>query len=58
MGNGGPTPPSVLDRLPACNCTYKAVRPHQALGYKTPDQFYHHWLDTNATGKEVLPDIS
>ena len=40
------------------NHTYETVRPHQALGYKTPDQFYHHWLNTNAMGKEVLSDIS
>ena len=44
--------------LLAWNRTYETVRPHQALGYKTPDQFYHHWLNTNATGKEVLSDIS
>ena len=23
------------------NRTYETVRPHQVLGYKTPDQFYH-----------------
>jgi transposase InsO family protein len=44
--------------LLAWNRTYETVRPHQALGYKTPDQFYHHWLDTNTKGKEALSDIS
>ena len=37
--------------------TVSSVRPHQVLGYKTQDQFYHHRLNTNATGKEVLSDI-
>ncbi len=23
---------------------YETVRPHQALEYKTPDQFYQDWL--------------
>ena len=32
--------------------------PHQALGYWTPNQFYHYWLNINATGKEVLSNIS
>ena len=41
----------------AWNLTYETVRHHQALGYKTPDQFYHHRLDTNAAGKDVLSDI-
>ena len=44
--------------LLAWNHTYETVRPHQALGYKTPDQFYNHWLKTAATGKELLSDIS
>lgn len=43
--------------LLAWNHTYETVRPHQALGYMTPDQFYHHWLNNNS-GKEVLSDIS
>ena len=57
MGNERPIPPLALDRLLAWNHTYEAVRPHQALGYMTPDQFYHHWLNNNATGREVLSDI-
>ena len=42
----------------AWNRTYETVRSHQALDYKPPDQFYRHWLNTNATRKEVLSDIS
>jgi transposase InsO family protein len=44
--------------LLAWNLTYETVRHHQALGYKTLDQFYHQWLNTNATRKEVLSDRS
>ena len=44
--------------LLAWNHTYETVRPHQALGYMTPDQFYHHWLNANAARKEALSDIS
>ena len=58
MGNGRPIPLSAFDRLLAWNRTYEAGRPNQTLGYKTPDQCYHHRLDTNAAGKEVLSDIS
>jgi len=25
------------------NQVYETVRPHQALGYKTPEQFYQGW---------------
>jgi hypothetical protein len=27
------------------------VRPHQALGYKTPEQFYQDWLTKHHVGK-------
>ena len=40
------------------NQVYETVRPHQALGYKTPDQFYQDWLSTHSTRKEALSDIS
>jgi transposase InsO family protein len=40
------------------NQIYETVRPHQALGYKTPDQFYQDWLIAHHKGKEVLSDIS
>ena len=45
------------EALLAWNRTYETVRPHQALGYKTPDQFYRQWLNNNR-GKEALSDIS
>jgi transposase InsO family protein len=44
--------------LLAWNQVYETVRPHQALGYETPDQFYQEWLKTNASRKEVLSDMS
>ncbi|MGI8561969.1 MAG: integrase core domain-containing protein, partial [Candidatus Dormibacter sp.] len=29
--------------------TYNRVRPHQALGYLTPEQFLQDWLARNST---------
>ena len=49
MGNGRPIPPLALDSLLVWNRTYETVCLHPASGYKTPDQFYHYWLNTNAT---------
>jgi len=43
--------------LLAWNKVYEQVRPHQALGYKTPDQFYQDWLKNNYTRQEVLSDM-
>jgi transposase InsO family protein len=40
------------------NQVYETGRPHQALAYKTPEQFYQDWLKTHPNGKEVLSDIS
>ena len=40
------------------NHIYETVRPHQALGYKTPEQFYQDWLKRHPTGKEALSDMS
>jgi len=31
---------------------------HQALGYKTPEQFYQEWLTTHHVGKGTLSDMS
>ena len=54
--------PAELGRLEAAlqvwNQVYETVRPHQALGYKTPEQFYQDWLKTNPSRKEVLSDMS
>ena len=45
--------------LLAWNHIYENVRPHQALGYRTPEQFYQHWLATQNHRKEVaLSDMS
>ncbi|MFQ5987676.1 MAG: helix-turn-helix domain-containing protein [Dehalococcoidia bacterium] len=44
--------------LLAWNRVYETVRPHQALGYKTPDEFYHDWLGTHPSRKEALSDMS
>jgi len=45
--------------LLAWNHVYENVRPHQALGYRTPEQFYQLWLATQDHRKEVaLSDMS
>jgi transposase InsO family protein len=44
--------------LLAWNKVYEQVRPHQALGYKTPEQFYLDWLKNDQDRKEVLSDMS
>ena len=38
--------------------TYEQVRPHKALGYKTPEEFYQDWLKNHSIRKEVLSDMS
>ena len=54
--------PTDLDGLEAAllawNRIYETVRPHQALGYLTPNQFYQNWLNSHPTRKEVLSDMS
>ena len=44
--------------LLAWNRVYEQVRPHQALGYKTPNQFYQDWLKNSYTRQEALSDMS
>ena len=44
--------------LLAWNRVYETVRPHQALGYNTPEQFYQDWIMSHPTRKEVLSDMS
>ena len=54
-----PVDPSGLEAaLQAWNRVYEQVRPHQALGYKTPEQFYQDWIKTHSSKKEVLSDMS
>jgi transposase InsO family protein len=44
--------------LVAWNRVYETVRPHQALGYLTPDEYYQNWLATHSQRKGVLSDMS
>jgi transposase InsO family protein len=44
--------------LLAWNYIYETVRPHQALGYLTPEQFCQNWLNTHPGKEEVLSDMS
>lgn len=45
--------------LLAWNHVYENVRPHQALDYQTPEEFYQQWLATQHSRKEVaLSDMS
>jgi transposase InsO family protein len=45
--------------LLAWNHVYENVRPHQALGYRTPEEFYRQWLAAQHHRKEVaLSDMS
>jgi putative transposase len=44
--------------LQAWNHVYETVRPHQALGYLTPDEFYARWLQQQHFGKEAVSDMS
>jgi transposase InsO family protein len=44
--------------LLAWNQRYETWRPHQALGYLTPEQFYQKWLASNYQREEALSDIS
>ena len=52
-------PVSVQEAGLLCwNQVYETMRPHQALGYRTPDQFYQDWLKAHPNSKEVLSDMS
>lgn len=35
--------------------TYNYIRPHQALDYLTPDEYYQQWLEDNKQGGNVSP---
>jgi transposase InsO family protein len=43
--------------LIAWNHLYETVRPHQALGDLTPEQFHQRWI-TNHQSKEAVSDMS
>ena len=40
------------------NQVYETIRPHQALGYLTPNQFYQQWTTANHQRKEAVSDMS
>jgi len=40
------------------NQVYETVRPHQALGYLTPEEYYQQWVKKHLQGREVLSDMS
>jgi putative transposase len=44
--------------LLAWNHRYESRRPHHALGYLTPDQFYADWLARQPQRKEAVSDMS
>ena len=44
--------------LVAWNRVYERVRPHQALGYLTPEEFYQQWEEAQRKRKEALSDMS
>ena len=48
----------LLQALLSWNQTYERIRPHQALGCKTPEGFYQDWMSANSERKEVLSDMS
>ncbi|MFC1935970.1 integrase core domain-containing protein [Chloroflexota bacterium] len=48
----------LKDTLLSWDHVYETVRPHKALGYKTPDQFYQDWSTSHPTRKEALSDMS
>jgi putative transposase len=43
--------------LSAWNKVYEGLRPHQALGYLTPDEYYQNWLIDHQR-KEVVSYMS
>lgn len=44
--------------LLAWNHRYESRRPHQVLGYLTPNQFYANWLTKQPQRKEAVSDMS
>jgi len=49
---------AVAAALAAWNAIDETVRPHQALGYLTPDEFYARWLAAQHEGEEAVSDMS
>jgi len=40
------------------NQVYETVRPHQALGYLTPEEYYQQWVKKHLQGREALSVMS
>lgn len=45
-------------QLEAWNVVYESVRPHQALGYLTPNEFYAAWQREHASAANAVSDMS
>jgi len=45
-------------QLVVWNRVYEEIRPHQSLGYLTPNEFYAQWVAEHPTATTVLADMS
>lgn len=45
-------------QLATWNKVYEEIRPHQSLGYLTPNEFYAQWLAEHPTATMVLSEMS
>ena len=45
-------------QLAVWNRIYEEIRPHQALGYLTPNEFYAQWVAEHPTATTVLSEMS
>ncbi len=45
-------------QLDAWNVVYETIRPHQALGYLTPNEFYAEWRRQHANDAAAVSDMS
>lgn len=56
---GLPRGVAALDQqLAVWNRVYEEIRPHQALGYLTPNEFYDRWLREQASAAAAASDMS
>ena len=54
-------PASVAEleaKLLAWNHVYEDIRPHEALGYLTPNEFYAQWVAERAPVAAAVSDMS
>lgn len=52
-----PTAEGLQRQLAVWNHVYEEIRPHQALDYLTPNQFYAKWAAEHPPATTVLSDI-